>query len=781
MELALGIDTGGTYTDAVLVDQATGRVVAGAKALTTRHDLALGIGEAIRAVCASVPGLTAAEAAAAVVLVGLSTTLATNTLAEGQRSAVCLLLIGYDPELMRSFGFERELATDDIVYIKGGHDPLGSEAAPLDEEAARAAILARKDRVEAFAISGYFSVRNPAHELRVKALVEELTGLPATCGHELTSQFNAVRRATTVALNAHLIAPLRELITSVQAVLAEWGIAAPLMVVKGDGSLVRAEWALGRPIETILSGPAASALGAWHLAGRRDAWTVDVGGTTTDIATLRDGRPILNRQGAQVAGWRTMVEAVDVYTVGLGGDSHVRFDEEGRLLIGPQRAVPVSLLAHQFPSVRIELERQRELPPHRAWDGLAEFVLLGRPARVGLSLADGELLDALADGPVSVPQLVGRARAGALVRRRLAGLVQRGLVRWAAFTPTDALHVLGRFHAWDAEAAGLAASLLTQATGMEPIALCEMVVERVSQRIATELITKVLEDDVGRPDWSREPTAAALLQRAFAAPDAWTPGLAPGPQPAAASASDPRTPGLAPVPQQAAASASDAWTPGLAPGPQRAAASIADPRTPGLAPGPQRAAATASDAWTPGLAPVPQQAAASTSDAWTPGLATGPQQDAASDLGCTLTLRRPIVAVGAPVAAYMPRVAAVLHTELIIPPHAEVANAVGAVSGSIVQRVAAFISPLDEEGRVRLHLPDGVRDFEGVRAAVQHAEQVLLPLVEAMARRAGAAQVEVRASRADHTAPVKGAPHQAVYLGSELTFVATGRPSPARR
>ena len=101
-----------------------------------------------------------------------------------------------------------------------------------------AAILARRGTVEAYAVSGYFGVRNPDHERRVRGLVEELTGKPVTCGHELTNQSNAVRRATTVALNAHLILPLRQLMTDVQDTLVSLDIAAPLMVVRGDGSLV---------------------------------------------------------------------------------------------------------------------------------------------------------------------------------------------------------------------------------------------------------------------------------------------------------------------------------------------------------------------------------------------------------------------------------------------------------------------------------------------------------------------------------------------------------------
>ncbi len=327
MTIVLGIDTGGTYTDAVLVDHDSGQVLAGAKALTTRDDLSIGIGEAVGKVLAQNGG---AVSPADVDLVALSTTLATNAIVEGQGSPVCLLLIGYDPELIQKYGFERDLVTQDVVYLRGGHDGVGDEVAPLDEAAAREAILARRDHVEAFAISGYFGVRNPSHELRVRALVEELTRQPdgstlsVTCGHELTTRLNAVRRATTVALNAKLIPLLRELIATVHQTLDELGVVAPLMVVKGDGSLVRAEWAMQRPIETILSGPAASVVGAWHLAGRRDVWVVDVGGTTTDIAALVDGRPRVNPEGAQVGRWRTMVEAVDVHTVGLGGDSQVQ-------------------------------------------------------------------------------------------------------------------------------------------------------------------------------------------------------------------------------------------------------------------------------------------------------------------------------------------------------------------------------------------------------------------------------------------------------------------------
>ena len=181
-------------------------------------------------------------------LVSLSTTLATNAIVEGQGSPICLLLIGYDPDLIQQYGFEDELVTSDVVYITGGHDIHGDEAAPLDEAALRQAVQARQDRVEAFAVSAYFGVRNPAHEVRARELIGQLTGLPVTCGHNLTTRLNSVRRATTVALNARLVPLLRELIETLRRTLDERAITAPLMVVKGDGSLVRAECVPQRPI-----------------------------------------------------------------------------------------------------------------------------------------------------------------------------------------------------------------------------------------------------------------------------------------------------------------------------------------------------------------------------------------------------------------------------------------------------------------------------------------------------------------------------------------------------
>lgn len=666
MTVALGIDTGGTYTDAALVDQATGKVLAVAKALTTRHDLSIGIKQAITVALDTKQKSLRQED---INMVAISTTLATNAIAEGYGCHVCLLLIGYDQELMKKHGFQQDLPTDDVVYLRGGHDLQGNEVEPLDDDAAREAILSRRSNVEAFAVSGYFGTRNTTHELRVRALVEELTDIPVTCGNELTTRLNAVLRATTVTVNARLIPLLRDLINRVGETLEEFCINAPLMVVKGDGSLVRAEWASRRPVETILSGPAASVVGACHLSGQRDVWVADMGGTTTDIASLRSGQPGLNMEGARVGGRRTMVEAVDVHTVGLGGDSHVRFDREGRLLVGPRRVIPLCLLASKYPIVADKLRHQVAL--ELRGDGLAQFVIPWRQPVNRLSLEDTALLSSMRSDPL--PLGSSEMRHNWILWRRIERLERECLVQRAGFTPTDALHVLGLMKEWNANASQLGAVLLAAQAGLPVPIFCERVVEAVSYRVAKELISKILEDKENRPPhWDSEPTATALLDLALS----------------------------------------------------------------------------------------------NTRD---------------EELGCEMKLERPLVALGAPAKAYMPRVAERLHAELIIPPHAEVANAVGAVIGSVVQHTEVLISPLDGGSQFRLHLPDGVRDFADLEDAVLYAREVMPPRVKELARQAGATQTEVKMQREDRIGKSDLSWLQEIYLDTKLIFTAVGRPSQAER
>ena len=457
MQLSLGIDTGGTYTDAVLYHDEHG-VIAKAKSLTTRHDLAIGIAGAVGSVLSSA-GIPASDIA----LVSLSTTLATNALVEGRGGRVALVFIGFGGNDADRAGLGEAMQGDPLIRLAGGHNPQGDALALLDIETLRREATRVAPTVSGFAVTAQFATRNPEHEIAARDLLRELTGLPVTCGHELSAKLNGPRRALTSVLNARLIGLITGLIAAAEAIMAQHRIDAPLMVVRGDGALMSAAVAKTRPIETILSGPAASLVGAAYLTGVSDAIVSDIGGTTTDVALVEGGVPRLDERGATVGGFQTMVEAVAMTTVGLGGDSEITVSIAGAgpaLVLGPRRVVPICMVAVDHPEL-----------VHRILDQQLLTDIPGEhDARFVLPITDaGASSSGLDDGEV---QLLGRARAGvvavaALVRghadvKRLDRLVSRGLLMLSAFTPTDASHVLGDHLAFDRGAAAKAARLVAR-------------------------------------------------------------------------------------------------------------------------------------------------------------------------------------------------------------------------------------------------------------------------------------------------------------------------------
>ena len=481
MTLVIGLDTGGTYTDAALLDTATGTVRATGKSLTTRDDLSIGVGGAIRRVLEDFEG-----SAADIGLVSLSTTLATNAVVEGVGGRVGLLMIGFDETSLQRADLARALGQDPVFFINGGHAADGAPQAQLDEAAIREAVNATEGEVSAYAVAGHFATRNPAHESRTRDLLRDLTGAPVTCSHELSSSLGGPRRALTAVLNARLINLLDRLVAATEGIMADEGLSCQLMVVKGDGSLLESGYARSRPVETVLSGPAASLAGAAFLAGTRTAMVADIGGTTTDIALLQNGAPRLKPDGALVGGWQTMVEAADIRTCGLGGDSEVTpvgRGTTGGLTLGPRRAVPLSLLATQWPEVKDKLAEQLAVAVPMSTDARFVMPLMPNGVPAWLTRSEARLAaKAIEMGPSSVAEIAGTQLALGAVDR----LIGRGLLTLATFTPTDALHVTGDFTGFDAEAAMLGAKLIArQKTGIgQPIAETP---EELARRTLSEL------------------------------------------------------------------------------------------------------------------------------------------------------------------------------------------------------------------------------------------------------------------------------------------------------
>ncbi len=515
----LGVDTGGTYTDAVVYDRFNGRLVAKAKAATTPDDLAVGITEAIDRALGE-GATTRFVEPAAIDMVALSTTLATNALVEGIGRPACLVTIGFQESALDRGGLRQALGDDEVIVVAGGHNSNGDEIGPLDLDSLAAGVDAVADHVDGFAVTAHFATRNPDHEVAARDLIRQRTGKPVTCSHHLSARLNGPRRALTALLNARLIPMIEELVTTTAAILGERGVAAPMMMVRGNGSLVSVDFVRDRPVETILSGPAASLIGAAHLAGTHDSIIADIGGTTTDIAVLRDGRPELNADGALVGGHQTMVEAVMMQTHGLGGDSGVELADRAvgaQLVIGPRRVIPLSLLASTKSDVVLTVLRRQiagEIEgPH---DG--RLVRLSKRADgARLDRSEQQVVDAIGDGWVAVDSVA----SSSLQVRALGRLVSRALIRLAAFTPTDASHVLGTQTTFDPEAARLGALLLARsrdrygaAIAGSPEEISSVVVETFARRSAEAILGAALDRDGLPTEAARSDLVAAALDGA---------------------------------------------------------------------------------------------------------------------------------------------------------------------------------------------------------------------------------------------------------------------------
>jgi N-methylhydantoinase A/oxoprolinase/acetone carboxylase beta subunit len=427
-------------------------------------------------------------------------------------------MIGFSEADLARDGLKAALGTDPVVFCGGGHDVHGN-AKPLMLDELEAALPELAKGVSGFAVCAYFATRNPAHEISARNLIRDVTGLPVTASHELSAKLGGPRRALTTLLNARLISMIDRLVAATEGFLEARNIKAPLMVVRGDGALVSAAFARARPIETILSGPAASLVGARHMTGLDDAVVSDIGGTTTDVAVLDKGRPRLDPEGATVGGYRTMVEAVAMRTFGLGGDSEVALTDGGlrpRLLLGPRRLVPLALAGMMHGEVVTgQLERQLRAPNPGRMDG--RFAMrTGVPERLaaGLSGPESKLYEAIGAQPLPLDSLLTSNAQNATLNR----LVARGLVHVVGFTPSDAAHTLGKQANWDAVAARLGAELFArkrdgrgQPIAASPEALSERVLAALTRWSAEAILeTAFAEDGLD----GAATVAHALVQRA---------------------------------------------------------------------------------------------------------------------------------------------------------------------------------------------------------------------------------------------------------------------------
>jgi N-methylhydantoinase A/oxoprolinase/acetone carboxylase beta subunit len=440
-------------------------------------------------------GSLADDAASRVALVSISTTLATNAVVEGHGSPIAVLLIGFDEAMAERAGSAEALPGTPVERITGGHDHNGNAPDPLDLEQLERVVAKHAGQADAFAVAARFAVRNPAHELAARERIVALTGKPVTLSSELTSELDAPRRALTAALNARLISRISMLIAGVGEAMDRLGIAAPLMIVRGDGTLALAEVVALKPIETVLSGPAASVVGASGAVGPVGLHPVGHGrhhqrpcGAQVWPAAGGGGGGRDRRLAHHGAGHRREDDRARRRQRGRGRARRHAEGGPAARAAGGAAGAPVSRNSRA--------SRRRACRP--ACGSLAgRFVLrpLGgaRSAPAGrLSPREAELLALIGEGPAPLRKVA--VSSGGM--RTLNALARKNLVQVSGFTPSDAAHVLGLQDNWSADAAGKAARLVVRYRDMaEPNAegiegFCREVwaeVVRLSSRMVLEV------------------------------------------------------------------------------------------------------------------------------------------------------------------------------------------------------------------------------------------------------------------------------------------------------
>jgi N-methylhydantoinase A/oxoprolinase/acetone carboxylase beta subunit len=326
----IGIDVGGTNTDAVLVDGT--RVVAAVKSPTT-SDVTTGVKRALAALIAQCPAALAPDA----VMIG--TTHFTNAVVQRRslrRAAALRIGLPASATLPPFCDWPEDLATivdGGVHMVEGGFEFDGRELVPLDERAvAAAARQIRADGIDTVAISGVFSPLNPAHELRAGEILKaEHPDVHITFSHQL-GRIGLLGRENVALLNATLIRLAHQATDAFVTALAESGIAAPLFLTQNDGTVTRAENARDFPVYSFASGPTNSMRGAACLARIDDAVVCDVGGTTSDVGCLQGGFPRQANNMVEIGGVRTAFRMPDLLSIGIGGGTLV---DPVTLAVGP--------------------------------------------------------------------------------------------------------------------------------------------------------------------------------------------------------------------------------------------------------------------------------------------------------------------------------------------------------------------------------------------------------------------------------------------------------------
>ncbi len=464
----IGIDTGGTYTDAVLLDVADDTVLTSTKVVTNHYHLASSTAKALEQLLKKTD-----IDPKHISRLALSTTLATNAVVENKGARVAAFIIGY----VKHF----KLPIIANVFIKGGHSITGEEAEPLDLDNIVDTIHGIKNEVDSYAVCAAMSMKNPTHEMVTEKAIAMMDPKPVFCSHNISSITGMEERTATAALHAKLMPLMRDFTSGVQAAATQNKLNCPIVLIAGNGDQVGIANVSEQAGVTVASGPACTAGFGAAQQQTQHGLVVDVGGTTTDIAMIHNGKPVLSADGCKVGRWQTHVEAVDMFSSGVGGDSHVRLDKHHNVQLKSARVIPLSMTSL--------------FPDPSTWLGAGQD---SKCITLIPELQDnrdkGEILSFLAKNGAATISSINQATglSGVPLEKRLEQLAREQLTLETGFTPTDALHALGKIDIGDKKQAESGAQILASLARMDTEAFCQKIVQMTEEKIENLILDYVI-------------------------------------------------------------------------------------------------------------------------------------------------------------------------------------------------------------------------------------------------------------------------------------------------
>ncbi|MCL2880776.1 MAG: hydantoinase/oxoprolinase family protein [Treponema sp.] len=485
MKIGIGIDTGGTYTDAVIYDFEDRKILGTAKALTTKNDLSIGI-------IGAIDGLPA-DLTHKAELISLSTTLATNACVEDRGGRAKLIFFGGDKNVIDEFGTKYGLPPSKDIYIQESYTKFSGEIErEPDWVLFTDQLKSGFEDLDGAGIVEIYAMRNAAVvEKKAKEIFQKIHDIPVVCGHELFSELNCLQRGSSTLLNARLFPVIREFISAIKKALSQRNIDSSIVIVRSDGSLMSESFASLRPVETLLCGPAASAISGTRLSDSPNSIIVDMGGTTTDIAIVRDGVPITAIDGVSIGRWKTYVEGLYIKTFGLGGDSAIHYDDQ-KLYLEQYRVIPLCVAAHKYPVVT---ENLRKLELRKPSDFLYEHYMLIKDISESdrYTVFEKSFCNALKEKPLintEAAKAVGKDLYTLDVKR----LIKDGVVQICGLTATDIMHIKGDFTGYCSEASLLAVKFAAYNLNTTVQKFCDQVYHEVKRLLYLYVVEAMLEN-----------------------------------------------------------------------------------------------------------------------------------------------------------------------------------------------------------------------------------------------------------------------------------------------